>query len=181
MTLDLAEFNLRQTLYDVIALLAPQASSKGLRMALEYDTGVPEALVGDAARIRQIAVNLIGNAIKFTHRGRVDVVVHCAEQTADAARMVLAVRDTGIGIPASKLDLVFERFTQADGSMTRRYGGTGLGLTLVKQLVELMSGALDVESRENVGSTFTVSLRLPLASGGGAREELLVSKEARPC
>jgi signal transduction histidine kinase len=181
MTLDSAQFNLRQTLYEVIALLAPQASSKGLRMALQYDTGVPEALVGDAARIRQIAVNLIGNAIKFTHRGRVDVVVRCAEQTADAARMVLAVRDTGIGIPEGKLDLVFERFTQADGSMTRRYGGTGLGLTLVKQLVELMSGALDVESREGAGSTFTISLRLPLASVGASGEEQLVSKEARQC
>jgi len=181
MTLDPAEFDLRQTLSEVIALLAPQASSKGLELSIEYAAGAPEALIGDAARIRQIAVNLIGNAIKFTHRGRVDVMVHCAEQTAGAARMVLAVRDTGIGIPAGKLDLVFERFTQADGSMTRRYGGTGLGLTLVKQLVELMSGTLDVESREGVGSTFTVSLPLPLATAGECREELLVSKEDRQC
>ncbi len=181
MTLDPEAFDLRQTLHDVIALLAPQASAKGLELSLEYAAGAPEALVGDVVRIRQIAVNLIGNAIKFTHRGRVDVVVRCADKSADAARMVLAVKDTGIGIPAGKLDLVFERFTQADGSMTRRYGGTGLGLTLVKQLVELMSGALDVESREGVGSTFTVSLRLPQASAGMNREELLVSKEARPC
>src|SRR5271154_5192153 len=100
---------------------------------------------------------------------------------AGEASMVLAVRDTGIGIPADKLDLVFEKFTQADGSMTRRYGGTGLGLTLVKQLVEIMGGSLDVESHEGVGSKFTVALRLPLASASRAAEEQLVSKEAEAC
>ncbi len=187
MTLDLAVFNLRQTVQEVIGTLEAQAFVKGLHLALQYSSDAPEALVGDAVRIRQIASNLIGNAIKFTPRGRVDVMVRCAEQTADEAStsgeasMVLAVRDTGIGIPAGKLDLVFEKFTQADGSMTRRYGGTGLGLTLVKQLVEVMGGALDVESREGVGSTFTVALRLRLAPAREAREEQLVSKEAESC
>jgi signal transduction histidine kinase len=181
LTLDLAEFNLRETVRDVIGPLETLASAKGLQLAFEYSADAPEALIGDAVRIRQIASNLIGNAIKFTQRGRVDVVVRCAEQKSGAASIVLAVRDTGIGIPADKLDLVFEKFTQADGSMTRRYGGTGLGLTLVKQLVEIMGGALDVESREGVGSTFTVALRLRLAPVGEAREEDLVSKEAGPC
>ena len=152
---------------------------------MQYPEDAPHALIGDAVRIRQIAMNLIGNAIKFTHRGRVDVVVRCAQQKTDQASnsvkalMVLAVRDTGIGIPADKLDLVFEKFTQADGSMTRRYGGTGLGLTLVKQLVEIMGGTLDVESREGVGSTFTVTLGLGLAAGPEVREEQLVGKEAK--
>jgi signal transduction histidine kinase len=183
MSLDLAEFNLRETVQEVLEPLQTQASDKGLELALQYPADAPEALIGDARCIRQIANNLIGNAIKFTHRGRVDVVVRCAEQTADraSASMVLAVRDTGIGIPADKLDLVFEKFTQADGSMTRRYGGTGLGLTLVKQLVEIMGGALDVESREGVGSTFTVALRLPLAPPREVRKQDLVSKEAESC
>jgi signal transduction histidine kinase len=176
--LDLAALNLRETVQEVIGLLEAQASTKGLQVTLQYSSDAPEALMGDAGRIRQIAINLIGNAIKFTHRGRVDVMVRCTEQTADAALMVLAVRDTGIGIPADKLDLVFEKFTQADGSMTRRYGGTGLGLTLVKQLVEVMGGALDVESREGVGSTFTVTLRLRLAPAGTDAQGQLVSREA---
>jgi signal transduction histidine kinase len=181
MSLDLAAFNLRETIRDVLEPLQTQASAKGLDLALQYPADVPEALIGDAGRIRQIAGNLIGNAIKFTHRGRVGVAVRCEKQTTEEASIVLAVLDTGIGIPADKLDLVFEKFTQADGSMTRRYGGTGLGLTLVKQLVEIMGGTLDVESREGAGSTFTVALRLRLAPAGGTREEQFVTKEAESC
>jgi signal transduction histidine kinase len=178
MALQMDEFNLRQLVEQVMGSVATRAAAKGLQVSLQYSTDAPQTLRGDAVRIRQIAINLIGNAIKFTHRGRVDVAVRCTQQTADGAHMVLAVRDTGIGIPADKLDLVFEKFTQADGSMTRRYGGTGLGLTLVKQLVEIMGGTLDVESREGVGSTFTVALRLQVAADPEAREEQLVSKES---
>ena len=181
MTLELAPFNLRQTVQEMVALLSAQASAKGLYLALQYSADAPEILIGDAVRIRQIAINLIGNAIKFTHRGGVDVTVQCAGRSADSAAMVLAVRDTGIGIPAEKLDLVFEKFTQADGSMTRRYGGTGLGLTLVKQLVGIMGGTLDVASREGEGSTFTVAVRLAIPSGMEAGDEQLVSKEVPGC
>ena len=183
MTLNPGVFNLRETVQEVIGALEPQARAKDLDLSLHYSTDAPEALIGDAVRIRQIASNLIGNAIKFTHRGRVEVEVRCPDQSAGEASLLLAVRDTGIGIPADKLNLVFEKFTQADGSMTRRYGGTGMGLTLVKQLVEVMGGALDVESREGVGSTFTVALRLGLAPAPAtrAREEQLVGKEAGQC
>ncbi len=181
MMLTPAVFNLRETVQEVIDTLEAQASSKGLRLALQFSPDAPEALIGDAVRIRQIASNLVGNAIKFTHRGKVDVEVRCPDLSAGEASIVLAVQDTGIGIPADKLNLVFEKFTQADGSMTRHYGGTGMGLTLVKQLVEIMGGALDVESREGIGSTFTVALRLKLAPGSEAREEQLVSKEAGLC
>jgi signal transduction histidine kinase len=181
MTLTLAQFNLRQTVQEVLGTLEAPASAKGLQLAMQYSPEAPEVLIGDAVRIRQIASNLIGNAIKFTHRGRVDVEVRCPDRSDGEASILLAVRDTGIGIPADKLNLVFEKFTQADGSMTRRYGGTGLGLTLVKQLVEVMGGALDVESREGVGSTFTVALRLPLGPSYEVGEEELVSKEAESC
>jgi len=179
MTVQKDAFNLRELVQQVIESLATRAAARELQVSFEYSADAPQALIGDPVRIRQIAINLIGNAIKFTHRGRVDVVVRCAQKTYDQASMVLAVRDTGIGIPADKLDLVFEKFTQADGSMTRRYGGTGLGLTLVKQLVEIMGGTLDVESQEGVGSTFTVALRLGLAAGPETREEQLVGKEER--
>jgi signal transduction histidine kinase len=178
MKLTAAAFNLREAVQEMLAPLKAQASDKGLQLALQYSPDAPEALIGDAARIRQIASNLVGNAIKFTHRGKVDVEVRCVEQTADEASVVLAVRDTGIGIPSDKLDLVFEKFTQADGSMTRLYGGTGMGLTLVKQLVDVMGGTLNVESREGVGSTFTVGLRLQLAKARKASDQQLVSKEA---
>jgi signal transduction histidine kinase len=187
MTLNLAPFNLRETILEVNNLLEPQASAKGLEIAVEYPRDAPVRLVGDAMRIRQVLINLIGNAIKFTECGGIAVTVHCPEKreglekTEEEAGLLLAVRDTGIGIPADKLELVFEKFTQADGSMTRRYGGTGLGLTIVKQLVGVMGGSVSVESRVGAGSTFTVALRLPLAEEDHFVHGQLVGKEAGSC
>ena len=156
-------FDLRRTIQEVTELLFPQAASKRLRLALDYSWDAPLWLVGDALRIRQIVMNLTGNAIKFTDRGEVRVRVECTERTANDARMTVSVEDTGIGVSADKLDMIFQKFTQADGSMTRRYGGTGLGLAIAKQLVELMDGQVAVESCVGKGSTFSVMLRLPLA------------------
>jgi signal transduction histidine kinase len=183
MTLRQAPFPLLETILEVNKLLEPQASAKGLEIALEYAGGAPGSVVGDAVRIRQVLINLIGNAIKFTERGRITVALRCLEKTGEEASLLLEVRDTGIGIPADKLDLVFEKFTQADGSMTRQYGGTGLGLTIVKQLVEVMGGTIGVESRVGAGTTFTVALRLALAETADqfAAAAQLVGKEAGPC
>jgi signal transduction histidine kinase len=181
MTLNLAPFSLRETILEVNHLLAPQASVKCLEIVVDYSDDTPVRLLGDASRIRQVLINLIGNAIKFTERGAIAVIVQCVEKTREEASLLLAVRDTGIGIPADKLELVFEKFTQADGSMTRRYGGTGLGLAIVKQLVEVMGGLVSVESRVGTGTTFTVALRLPLAPDRKACEEQLVSGVAKLC
>jgi signal transduction histidine kinase len=181
MLLCVAPFNLRETILEVNSLLEPEAAAKGLEIALDYAAGAPVGLVGDADRIRQALINLIGNAIKFTERGRISVSVECLDNNGREASLALAVRDTGIGIPADKLDLVFEKFTQADGSMTRRYGGTGLGLTIVEELVEVMGGTIGVESRVGVGTTFTVTLRLPLAGEDQFAEGQLVGKDAGPC
>lgn len=181
MTLSPAPFDLRETVEEVAGLLSAQALAKKLRLTTAYAADAPTQVIGDALRIRQVLTNLIGNAIKFTERGSVQVTVECLERTTHDACLRLAVEDTGIGVTAEKRELIFEKFTQADGSMTRRYGGTGLGLAIVKQLVELMGGSVGVESAVGVGSTFWVVLRLSLVGGHGATEEEMISKETKSC
>jgi signal transduction histidine kinase len=162
MVLDPAPFDLRRTIEEVKELLFPQAAAKGLRLALHYQVDAPTRLIGDDGRIRQVVTNLVGNAIKFTAHGEIGIRVECQEQSAREAVLHITVEDTGMGIPEDKLDLIFQKFTQADGSMTRRFGGTGLGLAIVKQLMELMGGSVGVQSRVGEGSRFWVTLRLPL-------------------
>ncbi len=155
-------FNLRQTIEEVTRLLSAQVLSKQLRMQTRYPAAAPTHFIGDASRVRQVLTNLVGNAIKFTPQGSIDIDV-AFERRADLPPMVrLSVTDTGIGIPPDKLEAVFERFTQLEGHLSRRFGGTGLGLTIVKQIVELMSGTVSVESHLGKGSTFHVNLPLPL-------------------
>jgi len=182
MTIQPAPFDLRQTISEVTGLSAVRASAKGLRIGLVYATDAPSRLLGDAVRIRQVVMNLVGNAIKFTEKGAVGLRVECRGRTATHAALSIAIADTGIGIPADKLDAIFEKFTQVDGSMTRTYGGTGLGLTIVKQLVDLMDGNVTVESRLGEGSTFRVMLRLPLdATEPLAPETTRRARESAAC
>jgi signal transduction histidine kinase/DNA-binding response OmpR family regulator len=158
--LERTEFNLHELAERTTELLAIRAHEKGLELVCQVDPGVPSRLVGDATRLRQILVNLIGNAIKFTERGEVVVRV-VNDPRADALGGVLvSVSDTGIGIPAEKRETIFESFTQGDASTTRKYGGTGLGLTISKRLVELMGGRIWVESTPGQGSTFRFTARL---------------------
>jgi len=156
--------DLRQTIDDVITLFRAQAATKALTLALRYPSSVPTKFLGDAVRIRQVLTNLVGNALKFTERGGVEVSVERREGAPGEATIHIEVKDTGIGIAPEKQRVIFEKFTQADGSMTRRYGGMGLGLAIVKQLVDLMHGMLGVKSRPGEGSTFWVRLTLPLAA-----------------
>jgi signal transduction histidine kinase len=167
MILSPAPFDLRTTIADVAALLSAQVSAKHLHLTLIYPAGVPHLFVGDAVRIRQVMTNLMGNAIKFTDRGQITVTVEAADLQTTRGTLCIKVEDTGIGIPPDKLDAIFERFTQVDGSYTRRYGGTGLGLTIVRQLVDLMDGTFGVESRLGEGSTFWFNLCLPLQTPDG--------------
>jgi PAS domain S-box-containing protein len=147
-------FSLRDGLGQTLDTLALRAEQKDLELACHIPAAVPDALIGDPARLRQIIVNLVGNAIKFTERGEVVVRVATEHQSDDLALLHFTVTDTGIGIPADKLQIIFEAFSQADTSTTRRYGGTGLGLAISSQLVAMMGGRIWVESEAGAGSAF---------------------------
>ena len=154
------EFALRDTIVATLSPIAERAAQKGLGFRWSVDVALPEAAVGDPTRLRQVLTNLAENAVKFTERGWVEV--HVAPESIDdtSLRLHVAVRDTGIGIDADRLDAIFEAFTQADGSTTRRYGGTGLGTTIARQLVECMGGRIWVESVVGTGSTFHFTVAL---------------------
>ncbi|MDX2030015.1 MAG: ATP-binding protein [Blastocatellia bacterium] len=171
LTIEPLPFSLPDACQEVINLLRPQATEKSLDLALRCAPDVPARLIGDAGRIRQVLLNLTANAVKFTSAGRVSIEVACLDRDETAARLRIEVIDTGIGIPEEKLPLLFQRFTQADASTTRKYGGTGLGLAISKRLVELMDGEMGVSSRVGAGSTFWFTLRLPLATSAPAAGE----------
>ncbi|MCC7075969.1 MAG: response regulator [Acidimicrobiia bacterium] len=148
---------------DVIELLGHQATSKGLDLVCDTAGDVPSHVIGDAGRIRQVLINLIGNAVKFTDEGEVVLTVDLAERHADQVVLRFAVTDTGIGIPEDKCTSMFDAFTQLDDSMTRRFGGSGLGLAITRQLIEIMGGSISVSSAFGEGSTFTVLLPFGIA------------------
>ena len=152
--LERAPFSLRDTVENATKLLAVRAADKGLELLCHVHRDAPEALVGDPGRLRQVLLNITGNAVKFTAAGEVVVIVACQQQDAEHVVLRFSVRDTGIGIAPDKQADIFQAFTQADNSTTRRFGGTGLGLAIAQRLVELMGGRLWVESAINEGSTF---------------------------
>jgi signal transduction histidine kinase len=154
MTLDHSPFRLREHMALAMTLLTPKAEHKGLQLACAVAPNVPDELIGDPIRLWQVLNNLIGNATKFTDRGRIDVTVREESRDAGAVRLAFSVCDTGIGIPLDKLERVFEAFEQADSSSTRKFGGTGLGLAISTRLVTLMKGRLWVDSRVGEGSVF---------------------------
>jgi PAS domain S-box-containing protein len=157
--LEVIDLDVRDTVDGAVQLLAMRAREKGLELTTRIDADVPEAVSGDPVRLRQVLLNLVGNAIKFTDAGRVAVRVGRSTRAGDDVTLRFEVSDTGIGIPREARDHLFQAFHQADGSMSRRYGGTGLGLTISKQLVELMGGRIGVESEAGHGSTFWFTIR----------------------
>jgi PAS domain S-box-containing protein len=152
--LETIDFNLHATVEGVAEILAPRAMAKGLELACMIDHQVPFLLRGDPGRLRQVLMNLGGNAIKFTEKGEVEIRVELEQERGDRAVLLFSIVDTGIGIPPDKHKIIFESFTQADGSTSRKYGGTGLGLPISKRLVELMGGQIVVESEPGKGSRF---------------------------
>jgi len=175
--LDAGQVILEDSPIDLIAIatevkmtLAPQLKTKSVDLLLDVDPDLPYRVYGDATRIRQVLMNLAGNAIKFTHEGSVTIRIQVLHTKDNRARIRFSVEDTGIGIAEDKLANIFDSFVQADGSTTRKYGGTGLGLSISKQLVELMRGTLSVESQVNIGSQFSFSLSLPIAQSQGKQD-----------
>jgi signal transduction histidine kinase/DNA-binding response OmpR family regulator len=157
--MDLIEFDLRPTLANTVKMFALRAAQKGLELVCDIGEEVPEELVGDPGRLRQVVVNLLGNALKFTEGGEIELKVWKEAAEGDGVNLHFAVRDTGIGVPLDKQQLIFDAFTQADGSTTRKFGGTGLGLTISSRLVKIMGGRIWVESQPGHGSTFHFTAR----------------------
>jgi CheY-like chemotaxis protein/nitrogen-specific signal transduction histidine kinase len=175
LALDEAEFSLVDAIEAAVTTLAPSAHRKGLDLALSIDAGVPSTMRGDAARIRQVLSAIAGNAVKFTDAGEVAVSVLSAGETETHAIIEISVRDTGIGIAESIRPGLFTPFSQGDGSMTRQYGGAGLGLAISRRLVERMGGSISVESAPGAGSTFTFTIQLRWPEAGVPAPELTPS------
>jgi PAS domain S-box-containing protein len=169
MDIQAAPFSLRGTIEDVFQLLRPRAREKGLELVLTLLDETPDGLVADAMRIRQVLTNLLGNAVKFTERGRVELRVDSRPDGAGELLLNAVVADSGIGISAEQQAIIFEPFRQADGSTTRQYGGTGLGLTISSRLVALMGGTIAVESAPGLGSTFRFTVPCRLAPADSVR------------
>ncbi|MFH1058462.1 MAG: PAS domain S-box protein [Pseudomonadota bacterium] len=169
LSLDSQNFNLLDVLEDALTILGQTAEAKDLGLCLALGPDVPEDLVGDPGRLRQVLVNLAGNAVKFTRRGEVTLAVLPLEVTESAARLYFEVQDTGVGIAPDKQADIFKAFEQADMTVTRQFGGTGLGLTISAQLVGLMGGEISVDSETGKGSTFSFTAMFGLQSGQPAR------------
>jgi CheY-like chemotaxis protein len=173
-------FSLSGLVSGAIETLRPQAAATGLAIAAEIEAGSDDALVGDPTRIRQILFNLLSNAVKFTEHGEIVVRAGTAPLGGGQTRVMLAVKDTGIGLDAAQQARLFEPFSQADSSTTRRYGGTGLGLSIVRRLAQLMGGDVAVESAPGEGSTFTVTLILEAVPAESPLAALLKPAPAAP-
>ncbi|WP_344800082.1 hybrid sensor histidine kinase/response regulator [Litoribacillus peritrichatus] len=171
MDLEAIEFDLLAEIEAVISMFADSARKKGIELVHIQDFDVPRIVKGDSLRVRQILINLVSNAVKFTETGHVVVKLRLLAEEKDAIAIQFVVEDTGIGIPSEKQELLFSEFQQADGSTSRQFGGTGLGLAICKKLVKMMGGAIEVESEDGVGSSFRFTLRLNKAD----------SDQAYPC
>jgi CheY-like chemotaxis protein len=178
--LDRVVFSLQAAIQQVASEFAPQASAKGIDFTSSIAPNVPDAVAGDPARLRQVLSNLLGNAVKFTERGRIELAAELVSHTRDELKLRFTVGDTGIGIPLSDRDRLFETFTQADDSNTRKYGGTGLGLAISKQLVELLGGEIGVESEPGAGSRFWFTASLDKAATSEAAPRALTPLAPKP-
>ena len=178
MELERIDFDLRDVLQEAVSILVERVRDRGLPLSWNVDDAVPPRVVGDPQRLRQVLLNLIGNAIKFTHEGAIEVAVRLRELGVAGALVELSVRDTGIGMTTQQAERIFEPFSQADASTTRKYGGTGLGLAICKRLVESMQGTITVCSEPGQGATFTFTVLLAAGSPPDGSPRLAVARSA---
>jgi len=171
--------DLRDAVRDVARVLAVQAHAKGLELTMDIDPELPEMVRGDPGRLRQVLLNLGGNAVKFTSQGEVSLKIRVVESNDKGTLVRCEVRDTGVGIPADRMGALFQPFMQVDASTTRRFGGTGLGLSIVRKLVELMQGEVGVESEENVGSRFWFTARFEPSTATGPTFQRVAPSELK--
>jgi two-component system sensor histidine kinase/response regulator len=176
---DVTRVDLRDLIEEVVGLIGIQAHAKNLEVTAYIDAAVPDFIQVDAGRLRQILLNLLGNAVKFTQAGEISLEVQPTACDAESTTLRIDVRDTGIGIPAARLHSLFQAFSQVDNSTTRRFGGTGLGLSIVKRLVAMMGGDVGVESREGLGSTFWFTGRFGVSAVEPVAPELPISAAMR--
>ncbi len=169
--LEVVEFDLAEVVAKAVEIVAARAAAKGLAVRHSIGPGVPVSLTGDPNRLRQVLINLLGNSMKFTESGALEVAVTRNPDEPEPGALLFAVSDTGIGIPEDKLEAIFESFTQADASTTRKYGGTGLGLSISRRLVELMGGRIWVRSKLGAGSTFYFTVRFGLGTSAGIQPD----------
>ncbi|GGY73957.1 hypothetical protein GCM10011613_19090 [Cellvibrio zantedeschiae] len=162
MELSPTQFRINDVLHSLSTIMSVNAGDKNLELIIGVESGIPNVVIGDPHRLQQVLVNLIGNAIKFTEQGEVSVLVECLEQHAGVAKVRFCVKDTGIGMTLAQQERLFSPFTQADSSVTRKFGGTGLGLTISRRFVELMGGSIDMRSSYGNGSEFSVTLPFKL-------------------
>jgi CheY-like chemotaxis protein len=179
LTLEEKNFSLAQAIDEVLQMQAVPAQAKGLQLSSEIDAALPDLLCGDAMRVKQILINFTGNAIKFSERGQITVRASALEEDSSSVMLKIEVSDHGIGISPEQQARLFHAFTQADGSMNRKYGGNGLGLIICKRIALLMGGDAGVVSEEGVGSTFWVTLRIRWAVAGQIVDNSLPSEPAR--
>jgi PAS domain S-box-containing protein len=157
-------FDINKTAQQAVNMLLPKAEEKGLVMAAEVDPGISTSLIGDPYRINQVLINMLSNAIKFTDKGYVHLKVALTETTGDIQKIGITIKDSGIGINEDFLNKIFNKFTQEDETIVRKFGGTGLGMSITRQLMELMGGSIDIKSRKNHGTTITLSLPLKIGT-----------------
>jgi CheY-like chemotaxis protein/two-component sensor histidine kinase len=172
------DIQLSQAISTLIELMLPKSMQKNIRLSSKIDPKIPDLLIGDPTRLNQILLNLVSNAIKFTEEGEIKIIIELLEEKEETVELLFSVKDTGIGIPKGKLHTIFEGFTQATNDTTRKYGGTGLGLTIVKQLVEQQGGNITVESEEGAGSNF--SFKLTFKKGCETKRKKLNEEKTSP-